>query len=168
LRGWLLDTNVIASLAAPSGAPSVKAWASGQEESRMFLSVLTLAEYDKGIHQLADSDPQRIRHAVNRDAIEARFRGRILPLSEAIVRRWGALAGRIKRDTGHPPSVIDTLLAATAIEAGLYLVTRNTRDVRHTGAAVLNPWEDDAAAFPLVDNLGSAIAAPGHSTRRRD
>ncbi len=149
MRGWLLDTNVIAALAAPTGAPSVKAWASAQDETRMFLSVLTLAEYDKGIHQLPDEDPRRVRHAANRDAIAARFTGRVLPLNDAIVRRWGALAGRIKRDTGHPPPVIDTLLAATAIEVHLFLVTRNTTDVRHTGAALFNPWVDDDTKFPL-------------------
>jgi toxin FitB len=156
VRGWLLDTNVIASLAAPTGAPSVKAWASAQDESRMFLSVLTLAEYDKGIHQLPDEDPRRVRYAANRDAIQARFSGRVLPVSDAVVRRWGALAGRIKRDTGHPPSVIDTLLAATAIEVQLFLVTRNTRDVRHTGAAVFNPWEDNAAEFQLDEDRSSS------------
>lgn len=150
MRGWLLDTNVIASLAAPTGAPSVKAWAAAQDEDRLFLSVITLAEYDKGIGQLPDEDPQRVRYAANRDAIEARFAGRVLPLGDAIVRRWGALAGRIRRDTGHPPSVIDTLLAATAIEAQLYLVTRNTKDVQHTGAAVFNPWQDDVSRFPLL------------------
>jgi predicted nucleic acid-binding protein len=150
LKGWLLDTNVIASLSAPNGAPSVKAWAAAQDEQRFYLSVLTLAEYDKGVSQLADDDPMRARYAANRDAIERRFGARLLPLSNAAVRRWGALAGRIRRDTGHPPSVVDTLLAATALEAGLYLVTRNTRDVRHTGAAVFNPWEDDAAGFPLT------------------
>lgn len=149
MRGWLLDTNVIASLAAPDGAPSVKAWAASEDETRFHLSILTLAEYDKGVHQLADDDPRRLRHSAHRDAIAARFGDRVLPLSDAIVRRWGALAGRIKRDTGHPPSVIDTLIAATAIEAQLYLVTRNTKDVRHTGAAVFNPWTDDPANFPL-------------------
>ncbi len=149
MRGWLLDTNVIASLAATTGAPSVKAWAARQDESRLFLSVLTLAEYDKGIHQLPEDEPLRARYAASRDAIAARFKGRILPVGEGAVRLWGAISGRIKRDAGHPPSVIDTLLAATAIEAQLYLVTRNTKDVRHTGAAVFNPWEDDAADFPL-------------------
>ncbi len=150
MRGWLLDTNVIASLATPAGAPSVKAWASAQEEARLFLSVLTLAEYDKGVHQLADDDPRRHRYAASRDAIEARFNGRLLPVSDAVVRRWGGLAGRIRRDTGHPPPVIDTLLAATAIEARLYFVTRNSKDVRHTGVVVFNPWEDDPARFTLT------------------
>ncbi len=150
MRGWLLDTNVIGSLAAADGAPSVKAWAEGQDEARFYISVLTLAEYDKGIHQLADDNPLRARYRASRDAIEARFGPRVLPLGNAVVRRWGELAGRIKRDTGHPPSVIDTLLAATAIEAGLYFATRNVKDVRHTGAAVFNPWQDDAADFPIT------------------
>lgn len=149
MRGWLLDTDVIASLSSPGGAPTVKAWVATQDERTLYLSVVTLAEYDKGIHQLLDGDPLRTRYEMNRDAIEARFGSRILPVSNAIMRRWGALAGRIKRETKHPPAVIDTLLAATAIETGLYLVTRNTKDVIRTGAAIFNPWEDDPSQFAL-------------------
>lgn len=126
MRGWLLDTNVIASLSAANGDPSVKAWA----------------------------DPSRARYAAGRAAIARRFGERVLPLSNAAVLRWGALAGRIKRDTGRPPAVVDTLLAATAIEVGLYFVTRNTKDVRHSGAAVFNPWEDDPQDFRLLGHPG--------------
>ncbi|QUD87320.1 type II toxin-antitoxin system VapC family toxin [Phenylobacterium montanum] len=150
MNGWLLDTNVIASLSAANGAPSVMAWAAGQDERRMFISILTLAEYDKGVHQLAETNPSRARYAAARDAIAVRFGARVLPLTNAVVLRWGALAGRIRRGTGQPPSVVDTLLAATAVEAGLYFVTRNTKDVRHCGAAVFNPWEDDPGKFPLL------------------
>jgi len=124
--GWLVDTNVIASLIAPTGAPSVKGWARAVDECRLFISVLTLAEYDKGIANLAGDDPNVQRYIAARDALEARFAARILSLSDPIVRRWGAISGRVKRETGHPPPVIDTLLAATAIEADLYLVSRNT------------------------------------------
>ena len=141
MKGWLLDTNVIASLIAPNGAPSVKAWAAGQAEERLWLSVLTLGEYDKGIAQLADDDPNRATYAAARDALEARFAGRVLPVSDDVVRRWGALSGKIRRDTGHPPAVIDTMFAATAIEHILCFVTRNTRDVAATGAELLNPWD---------------------------
>ena len=147
--GWLVDTNVIASLIAPGGAPSVKAWAGIVDERRLFLSVLTLAEYDKGIANLASDDPNGQRYIAARDALEARFTARILSLSDPVVRRWGAISGRVKRETGHPPPVIDTLLAATAIEADLYLVSRNTKDLQHCGAAVFDPWRDDIAAFPL-------------------
>jgi predicted nucleic acid-binding protein len=141
LKGWLLDTNVIASLIAANGAPSVKTWAAARDEDRLFLSVLTLGEYDKGIAKLAEDHPDRARYVEARDQLEARFEGRVLPVSDAVVRRWGALAGQIQRDTGHPPPVIDTLFAATAIERDLCFVTRNLKDVAKTGAQVLNPWE---------------------------
>lgn len=154
MRGFLLDTNVVGSLAAPAGAPAVKAWASALDENRLYLSVITLAEYDKGIAQLADDDPNRARYAAGRDALILRFSGRILPVSDAVMRRWGDISGRIKRDTRHPPPVIDTLLAATAIEAQLYLATRNVRDVAGTGAAVFNPWDEDPAEFPLLPDAG--------------
>jgi hypothetical protein len=149
LRGWLLDTNVIASLTAASGAPSVRAWAAAQEEHKLYISVLTLAEYDKGIHQLAEDHPNRARYAANRDAIGARFGARVLSVSNEVIRCWGGIAGRIRRETRHPPPVIDTLLAASAMQARLYLVTRNTKDVARTGAVVFSPWEDDPSKFPI-------------------
>jgi predicted nucleic acid-binding protein len=140
LKGWLLDTNVVASLIAANGAPSVMAWAASEDEERMWLSVLTLGEYDKGIANLADDNPKRARFAAIRDRLEARFDGRVLSVSDDVVRRWGALSGRIRRDTGHPPPVIDTMFAATAIEHNLCLVTRSVRDVVATGVNLFNPW----------------------------
>jgi predicted nucleic acid-binding protein len=150
LIGWLLDTNVIAALISPNGAPSVKAWVATQPEERLYISVLTLGEYDKGIHNLPVEHPERSRYLAARDALEARFNGRILSVSDQIVRRWGAISGTVKRDVGLAPSVIDTMLAATAIEEGMFLVTRNAKDVQHSGAAVFNPWEDDPADFVLA------------------
>ena len=147
--GWLVDTNVIASLIAPNGAPSVKGWGRAVDERRLFNSILTLAEYDKGIANLAGDDPNVPRYI----AAEMRLR----PVSPLEYCRsatpssvaGGAISGRVKRETGHPPPVIDALLAATAIEADLYLVSRNTKNLQHCGAAVFDPWRDDIAAFPL-------------------
>ncbi|OYW89284.1 MAG: VapC toxin family PIN domain ribonuclease [Sphingobium sp. 32-64-5] len=147
--GWLLDTNVIAALINPNGAPTVKAWASEQAEESLFLSILTLGEYDKGIHALPADHSERTRYIGARDALEARFKGRILALENRIVRRWGEISGNVKQRTGQWPFVIDTMLAATAIENRLYLVTRNVKDVRHSGAAIFNPWEDDPTTLAL-------------------
>ena len=69
MKGWLLDTNVIASLVQTNGAPSVKAWAAAQDEERLWLSLLTFAEYDKGIANLRDDDPNRARYMAARDAL---------------------------------------------------------------------------------------------------
>lgn len=140
MNGWLLDTNVIAALIAPNGAPSVKSWATGQSEDRLWLSILTLGEYDKGIANLPESHKDRARYIAARDALEERFADRILSVSDPVIRRWGALSGMIRRETGHPPPVIDTLFAATAIEHNLCFVTRNVKDVAGTRAEVFNPW----------------------------
>lgn len=147
--GWLLDTNVISALINPNGAPSVKTWAKSNDENTFFISILTLAEYDKGIENLPPGDVNRYRYMEARDALEQRFSGRVLPLSNTVIRKWGALSGRRKRESGHAPPVIDTLLAATAIQHDLYMVTRNVRDMRLSGAAVFDPWNDDASRFPL-------------------
>ena len=149
MKGWLLDTNVISALINPNGAPSVKMWAQGQDESQFYLSVLTLGEYDKGIHNLVADHPDRQRYMANRDALEERFKGRVISVSDRIVRHWGEISGRVKRQTGQSPPMIDTLLAASAIEHELYLVTRNVKDTRVSGAVVFDPWNDDAARFPL-------------------
>jgi len=150
LIGWLLDTNVIAEIISARGAARVKAWAVGQDESTLYLSILTIAEYDKGIAKLPDGDPRRLVYMTRRDGLAGRFAGRLLPVSDAIVRRWGTISGTVRRETGHPPPAIDTLLAATALDHDLYLATRNVRDVRHSGAVVFNPWEHDPSAFPIV------------------
>ena len=150
MRGWLLDTHILSALANPNGAPSVKAWATGQPEYRMLLSVLALAEYDKGIHNLEPDHPDRSRYIAARDAVGQRFSDRLLSVDDAIVYRWGAISGEVKRRTGQAPPLIDTLLAATAIEHDLVLVTRNLQDTRHSGAVIFNPWEDDPSRFPLT------------------
>lgn len=150
MKGWLLDTNVIAELRRTGGSARVKAWAVAQAEASLFISILTLGEYEKGIHHLADGDPMRARHGFTQDAVARRFSQRVLPVSDAIVLRWGAISGRVRRDTGHPPQVVDTLLAATALEHDLYLATRNIRDVSDSGALVFNPWTDDPAFFQII------------------
>jgi len=149
VNGWLLDTGVVSELARAEGNARVVAWADEQDERRMFISILTLGEYDKGVHNLAQDSPARARIEAAVAALEARFAGRVLPLSDAVVRRWGWISGAVQRSTGQAPSVIDTLLAASSIEHGLYLVTRNVKDVAHSGARVFDPWHDDPASFVL-------------------
>ena len=42
---------------------------------------------------------------------------------------------------GAPLNTADELIAATALEHDLALVTRNTRDFAGLGVPLLNPWE---------------------------
>lgn len=116
---------------------------------------MTLAEYDKGIHNLPHDHADRPRYIAARDALAGRFGRRVLSLGDNVVRRWGRISGEVKRESaGHVPPVIDTMLAATAIEHDLNLVTRNVKDTRPSGAVVFDPWDDDVQMFPLSPQGG--------------
>lgn len=149
MNGWLLDTNVIAEISGARPDRNVGMWIKSQPEHLLFLSILTIGEYYKGIEHLPPSDKRRASVRRGVVALEKRFAGRVLSVSDKIILRWGAISGELKRLTGHSPSVVDTMLAATAIENDLYLATRNTTHVAHSGAAVFNPWKDDPTSFPL-------------------
>lgn len=79
----------------------------GQEEDTFHLSILTLAEYDKGIFNLPDNHPDRPRYIASRDALADRSGERVLPLHDQAGRRRGRISGEVKKDTGHPRPVID-------------------------------------------------------------
>jgi len=68
-----------------------------------------------------------------------RFAGRILAIDRAVADRWGGITAKALA-AKSPLPVIDGLLAATALQHNLTLVTRNTRDVAITGVSVFNPW----------------------------
>ncbi len=68
--------------------------------------------------------------------LPAFFAGRILPVDAAVADRWGHMVAK----AGRPVPAIDSLLAATAQQHGLILVTRNLRDVANLGVEVVNPW----------------------------
>lgn len=146
MSGWLLDTNVVRELGRAAPARNVVNWSRSVPETGLFISVLTLAEYEKGIANLDPGNPSSLRYEAALAALTARFGGRILPVSDAIVRRWGHVSGTVKRLTRQSPPVIDTMLAATAVEHQLVLVTRNIRDVQNSGAVLLDPWESPAAS----------------------
>lgn len=149
MNGWLLDTNVVSEMSGAKPDARTAKWFNAQPEESLFLSILTIAEYQKGIEHLSAGDKRRPRLHRAVLALEGRFAGRLLSVSDQIALRWGAISGTVKRLTGHSPSVIDTLLAATAIEHGLYLATRNVPHVANSGALVFNPWKDDPSQFPL-------------------
>lgn len=68
------------------------------------------------------------------------FENRILPVTEGIMFRWRFLVEE-GRKTGHTFSQPDLIIAATAIEHGLTVVTRDRSDFDNARASVINPWE---------------------------
>jgi predicted nucleic acid-binding protein len=61
VNGWLLDTNVIAEVSGAKPDPKVAKWIESLPEHNLYLSILTIGEYQKGIHHLPPEDKRRPR-----------------------------------------------------------------------------------------------------------
>jgi toxin FitB len=140
VSGFLLDTNIISELVKPRPEASVTTWIEATDESLLYLSVLTLGEIRRGIAALPQSRRRTTLEAwLDRD-LRARFEDRILIIDQEVADRWGLLTA-IARHNGIVLPVIDGLLAATALEHNLTLVTRDTGQIPSLGVQVFNPWE---------------------------
>jgi len=137
----LLDTNVVSELRKGARANArVRAWFGDVESEELHLSVLVIGELRRGIERV------RARDARQAASLERWLRRvvtdhgeRILPVDGRVAEQWGRLTA------ARPGSVIDTLMAATALVHGLVLVTRNVSDVAWTGVAYVNPFEPASA-----------------------
>jgi len=139
VSGFLLDTNVISELVKPKPDPKVTKWIDATDEGLLCLSVLTLGEIRKGIASLPNASRRVALEAWLDHDLVLRFADRILAIDQAVADRWGWIAAQAIA-AKSPLPVIDGLLAATALQHNLTLVTRNTKDVVLTGVAVFNPW----------------------------
>lgn len=136
--GYLIDTNVLSELQKGDRANAgVREWYEAVDQIELFLSVLVIGELRQGIERLRRRDAiQAARLEERLSAVQLLMDGQILPITQAIADRWG----RIISPDQLP--VIDGLLAATALEHNLILVTRNIRDVERSGVPLLNPFAE--------------------------
>lgn len=133
---FLLDTNVVSELRKSDRADShVRAWFDDHREDEFWLSVLVVAELRRGVELIHRRDvPAASTLMAWLESTIAGYEDRILPITLEIGQRWALLS------VPDPVPVIDGLMAATALEHDLTLVTRNVDDVNRTGAAVVNPF----------------------------
>ncbi|GAA0034495.1 MULTISPECIES: type II toxin-antitoxin system VapC family toxin [Brevibacterium] len=133
---YLLDTNIISD-ARRKGPSPVTDWLSAQRIRDLAISAITLLEIDVGVRLKERKDPQAgavLRHWFDHQVRES-FAGRVLSIDEAVALRASQL------HVPDPMPDMDSLIAATALEHSLTLVTRNTADFERTGATLLNPWD---------------------------
>ena len=133
----VLDTNVISELrhGKPRQSPEVRAWAAGQPASRLFLSAICILELEKGVLALERRTPPE--GSVLRlwlSGVRASFAGRVLPFTESTAALCAAM------HVPNPRPDRDAMLAATALEHGMTVVTRNVADFAGTGVQLVNPF----------------------------
>jgi predicted nucleic acid-binding protein len=142
---YLIDTNVLSELRRKQPDTRVVDWFAERAPQSLFLSVLTLGEIRKGIARLNDSQTDAARRQSLDDWLEQDlptfFLGRVLGVDAGVADLWG----RMQALAGRPLPAIDSLLAATALQHKLTMVTRNVKDFADMGVELINPWDFEAS-----------------------
>ena len=143
MSGWLLDTNVISELRKPRPSARVSRFIASQRLDDLFVSADTFAEFRYGIEMVGDP----VRRAELNDWLLHRvrplFEQRVLEISEEVMFKWRLLVEE-GRKVGHTFSQPDLIIAATALQHGLTVVTRDTSDYKLARVPLFNPWVDQS------------------------
>lgn len=139
MTGWLLDTNVLSELRHPRPAEKVVAFVAAQPLESLHVSAVTLAEIRFGIELVADAGRRAELNDWLTHKVRPMFAQRVLPVSEDVMFKWRLLVEE-GRKSGHTFSQPDLIIAATALEHGLTVVSRNTADSEKARVPVLDPW----------------------------
>ncbi len=131
---FLLDTNVLSELRKPKPHGGVMAWILSQSPDDVQIPAVVIGEIQAGVERSRKSDPAK---ATEIDGwLEELCSSRtIISPSEQIFRIWGRLI------FNRPSNLFaDALIAATALQHGLTVATRNTKDFEQFGVLVTNPF----------------------------
>ena len=135
---YVLDTCVVSELSRQRPDPSVVAWMADADVFSLHLSAITIGEIQHGLLRLP-LGRRRTSLIAWSEKVRVSFSGRVIPIDESVVLRWADIATRAER-AGQPGSLADGLIAATALDRGLTLVTRNVAHFEAFGVSLLNPW----------------------------
>lgn len=137
---YLIDTNVVSEsrkLGTSRIDPNAARWLEAIDVEASFLSAMTVYELERGVRQLEHRDAAQglvLRRWLN-DRVLPTYEMRILPMTGAVA----AICARLH--VPDPKSERDAWIAATAIDAGLVVATRNLGDFAAMGVELLNPFE---------------------------
>jgi predicted nucleic acid-binding protein len=121
----------------------VRHFVASQRLEDLFISTVTFAEIRFGIEAVGDA----VRRAELNDwlvhKVRPMFDQRVLEISEDVMFKWRLLVEE-GRKAEHTFSQPDLFIAATALQHGLVVVTRDAADYRMTRVPTFNPRTEDA------------------------
>ena len=135
---YLLDTVVVSELRKRRRNAAAVEWFERQRPIDLFISVISIGEIERGIARQRATDPSfaaMLAEWLDRTLVV--YGGQILPFELKAARRWGTLSAAI----GNQGT--DVMIAATALEHGLTVVTRNISHFKPTGVPVFNPFSSE-------------------------
>jgi predicted nucleic acid-binding protein len=137
---FLLDTCAVSELRARHPDPKAVESLLAIERSEIYFSVISIAEIKNGIELIENPGKKAEYERWLNESILAVFIDHILPVDLEVAMRWGVMVAMLELK-GFRMQVKDAFIAATALEHGLTLVTRNVADFAHSGVSLYNPWE---------------------------
>lgn len=139
---YLLDTCVVSELSKGNADSPVDRYLTGLDSRYLCMSAVTIGEIQKGCSLLAVGRKRsQLEQWLHR--LESTFESRVLPFDQETAHIWGELVAKTVKQ-GHNLAVPDTMIAATAIQNGMHVVTRNVKDFEPTGVLIVNPWEAES------------------------
>ena len=132
---YLVDANVLSEATRPEPSPAVIQWLR-DHEADLVVTPIVLGEIEYGILLLPAGKKRTQLLSWLRLGVQ---KLRVLDLDTGTATVWAALLARLKRK-GQAMPVKDSLIAATAIQHRLTIVTRNVADFRHVGVPIITPF----------------------------
>jgi predicted nucleic acid-binding protein len=126
VNGYLLDTNVPSEFRRERPEPAVVQWLKKQPATMLFLSAVTIGEIRKGLVMMPRGRRRTELETWFHTDLLVWFRDRILPVTQSVGDRWGVLDGQCQL-RGTPLNTADGMIAATALENDLTVVTATSR-----------------------------------------
>lgn len=140
MQDVLLDTNVLSELMRPQPSAVVLGWFAQQEGTVFYTSDITQAELLLGVALLPGGKRRDAIAGAVEQMFDQDFVGRCLPFDELAAHEYAALVAT-RNKAGMPISTEDAQIAAIALQKGMALATRNTKDFRKISELVLlDPW----------------------------
>jgi toxin FitB len=131
---FLLDTNVVSELRKPKPHGAVLAWIEGVNDDDLFLSAVTIGEVQRGIELARKQGDDKAREIEAwLDIVASSYN--VLPMDSETFRMWA----RIMHKTSEV-LIQAAMIAATAINHELTVVTRNVSDFKSFKVPTLNPF----------------------------
>jgi len=132
---YLLDTNVVSELRRKKPHGAVIAWINSVDDKDLYLSAVTLAEIQAGIELTRDQNPERAEELESwLNLVTDSYN--ILPMDGVTFRIWAKLMHK-RSNTLYE----DAMIAATAKNNKLIVVTRNVADFEYFDVDIVNPFE---------------------------
>ena len=131
---FLLDTNVVSELRKPRPHGAVVAWIAARREPELFIAAITLAEIQTGIERTRRQDRNKADR-LEEWLDELSATANVVAMTGDDFRLWARLTDRKSGVLAE-----DAMIAATALNRGLTVATRNVGDFATFNVPLVNPF----------------------------